>query len=226
MPETSSRQFGLIVAYLIPGFVGLAGVSPFLPIVGRWLQPVNQGELGLGPPIYALLGATAVGLIVSCFRWLFLDQLHHWTGVRRPEWDGSRLPKSLEGIDYLVQIHFRYYEFCGNTLVVGLWAYWLNRSMGTLSFLGAGTDLGMAIFALVLFAASRDALAKYYKGTSEMVGSVAEKELTGDVMFNGADHGHSGASAEKPKAEPKGDGKPQPTNKSAQTEVKGTQTAK
>ncbi|MGD0769939.1 MAG: hypothetical protein ABSB42_17275 [Tepidisphaeraceae bacterium] len=171
MPETSSRQFGLIVAYLIPGFVGLAGLSPLIPLVGEWLRPVNQGELGLGPPIYALLGATAVGMIVSCFRWCVLDQIHQWTGVKRPQWDDSQLAKALGGFDYLVQNHFRYYEFASNTLIATLWAYGVNRYLKTVSFLGACTDLGMLILSIVLFAASRDALAKYYNGARQLLGS-------------------------------------------------------
>ncbi len=101
MAETSSRQFGLIVAYVLPGFIGLAGVAPLFPAVGQWLQPIDRGDMGFGPPIYALMAATVVGLIVSCFRWLLLDQLHQWTGVRRPAWDDSRLETTLDGFDYL-----------------------------------------------------------------------------------------------------------------------------
>lgn len=176
MTETSSRQFGLIMAYVLPGFIGLAGLAALFPAVGRWLRPVGQGDLGLGAPLYAMLAATAVGLILSCFRWLSIDQIHRWTGVQRPHWDDSQLENVLDGFDYLVQSHFRYYEFCGNTLLAALGAYGLNRFMGTLPFLGIGTDLGMVILSLVLFAASRDALAKYYARTGLLVGLAAAEK--------------------------------------------------
>lgn len=65
--EIFNRQFGLIVAYLLPGFIALAGVAPLVPVVSSWLQPVNQG-LGIGPPVYAIMAATAMGMVVSCFR--------------------------------------------------------------------------------------------------------------------------------------------------------------
>jgi hypothetical protein len=87
------------------------------------------------------------------------------------------LENVLEGFDYLVQNHFRYYEFCSNTLIALLLAYGLNRFAGTLPFLGVGTDLGMLVLLAVLFAASRDALAKYYTRTGRLVGHVAEKEF-------------------------------------------------
>jgi hypothetical protein len=142
MTATSSKQFGYLIAYLLPGFIVLVGIAPLFPGLARWLRPVGSGDLGLGPPLYAVLGAMAMGLILSCFRWVFLDSAHHVMGVRRPVWNDGELQEVLEGFDYLVQSHYRYYEFTGNAL---------------------------------LFAASRDALAKYYTRTGLLVGHVAEK---------------------------------------------------
>jgi hypothetical protein len=193
------------MAYILPGFIALVGTAPVLPMVAAWLRPVAQGDLSLGPPVYAVLAATAIGLFLSCFRWLSLDQIHYWTGVRRPTWDDRKLASSLAGFDYLVQNHFRYYEFCGNTLVGVLWAYGLNRWMGTLPFLGVGTDLGILVVSAVLFTASRDALAKYYSRTGRLLGQLAEEKVGDAAMFNGNDHGadksqRSGSERSKPKS--------------------------
>ena len=170
MTGTSNSQFGLVIAYVLPGFIALAGIAPLLPGVARWLRPVGQGDLGLGPPIYAVLAATAIGLVLSCFRWVLLDHLHEWTGVRRPAWDDSQLDRVLGGFDYLVQSHFRYYEWCGNTLLATLWSYGLDRVLGTFPFLGPATDFGVVVILLVLFVASRNALANYYHRTSRLIG--------------------------------------------------------
>lgn len=206
MPGASNKQFGLLIAYVLPGFIALAGLTPLFPTVARWLRPVSQGDLGLAPPLYAILAATALGLILSCFRWFLLDQLHQHTGIVRPAWDDRQLAQVLGGFDYLVQSHYRYYEFCGNTLLALLAAYSLNRLTGTLPFLGLGTDLGMAFIAVVLFAASRDALAKYYARTGLLVGHVAEKEF--DPMYNGNDH-TSGSGKPQPQTKPPQQQKPQ-----------------
>lgn len=210
MSDASTRQFGLVVAYLVPGFIGLAGAVPLFPIIGTWLQPVEQVEMGFGPPIYALIAAAAVGLIVSCFRWLLVDQFHHWTGVRRPKWDAERLQDVMVGLDFLVQNHFRYYEFCGNTLIASLWAYGVNRFTNTLPTLGLGTDLGMVVLSLVLFTASRDALRKYYAGTERLLGSHPEKDQSGINMFNGAHHEEGSGEAPKKQPTPNKAEKPQP----------------
>jgi hypothetical protein len=60
-------------------------------------------------------------------------------------------------------------------LVALLFAYGLNRSLHTLPALGIGTDLGVAFLSLVLFAASRDALGKFYRKAGKLLGPVVEK---------------------------------------------------
>ena len=215
MAETSSRQFGLIVAYLLPGFIGLAGLSPLFPVVQDWLQPVEQEGVGFGPPIYALLSAIAIGMIVSCVRWLVIDHLHHWTGVKPPAWDDRALDRCLDAFNYIVEAHYRYYQFYANTLVAVLWAYGMNRIDGTLPLLGTGTDLGVLLLCIVLFAGSRDALSKYYTRTGRLVGQVAEEGLEGVIMTNGNHHAEqSGAGkrpsvGDKPQIRPDGSGKQQ-----------------
>ena len=215
MQDKSLSHFGLLVAYVLPGFIAMAGMAPLFPMVARWLQPVEQGSIGFGPPVYALLGATAVGLILSCFRWLLIDHIHQWTGVKCLVWDDSQLSDVLGGFDYLVQQHFRYYEFTANTLLAVLGAYGLNRVFGTLPFLGLGTDFGILILSIVLFAASRDALAKYYTRTGRMIGNIAKKESRGTAMFNGNDHSSGGKPSPNPKPETKPEqepGKPKEPN--------------
>jgi hypothetical protein len=132
--------------------------------------PAEDFGLGLGPPLYAMLGAMALGQVLSCFRWLLVDQTHRLMGVNRPAWEDSQLDRVLGAFDYLVQSHYRYYEFCGNTLLAVLAAYGLNRTFGTLPFLGIGSDLAVAAVAVVLFAASRSALTNYYTRTRRLIG--------------------------------------------------------
>src|SRR3954454_19518632 len=97
----TNKQFGLMVAYLLPGFIGLAGLAPFFPAVAAWLQPLDAAQAGVGPPVYAVLAATTIGMIVSCFRWLTVDQIHRLTGLTPPVWDDSRLEQRLAAFDYL-----------------------------------------------------------------------------------------------------------------------------
>ncbi len=200
--NTSSNQFGLVIAYLLPGFIGLAGIAPFAPVIAAWLQPGTYSEASLGPPVYAILAATTIGMIVSCFRWLLVDHIHERTGIVPPLWDDRSLEQRLVAFNYLVESHYRYYQFVANSLVAVVLAYSINRLVGTSPFLGIWTDLGVLILCITLFAGSRDALAKYYARTGRLVGPIAEKNSQGDFMYNGNDHGGGASSKPKPEGTP------------------------
>ena len=177
----SNNQFGLVIAYVLPGFIALAGIAPLFPAVAHWLAPVPAGQFdfALGPPLYAVLGAMALGLVVSCFRWVLLDHAHAWLGVVRPTWQDSELDRVLSAFDYLVQSHFRYYESAGNTLVAVAFAYAVNRALGTVAVLGPATDVATAVVLLVLFVASRNALQNYYNRTRRLIGDATTGLETG-----------------------------------------------
>ncbi len=119
-----------------------------------------------------------------------------------PEWNDNRLDERLDAFDYLVEVHYRYYQFYANTLIAIVWAYGVNRFSGKLPLLGVGTDLAAVILCFVLFVGSRDALAKYYTRTSRLLGPIAEKEFLGEVMTNGNHHDHvGGGTSPRPRTE-------------------------
>jgi hypothetical protein len=202
--ESSSKQFGLMVAYLLPGFIVLTGIARFAPLVAAWLQPLNQAQASLGAPVYAVLAATTIGMIVSCFRWLIIDHIHHWTGVTPPVWDDSRLSERVGAFNYLVDNHYRYYQFYANILIAVAIAYLANRAALTSPLLGVGTDLGFLIVCAALFAGSRDALSKYYLRTNRLIGQTGKKGSA--AMTNGNQHDTGGGTTNKPRP----DAKPQP----------------
>ncbi|NJL30449.1 MAG: hypothetical protein HC898_01795 [Phycisphaerales bacterium] len=183
------------------------------------------GDWGIGPTIYALLAATGVGMIVSCFRWFIIDHVMEWTGINAPKLDFGKLANQMGAFDYWVEAHYRFYQFYANTLVGVPFVYLLNRIAATSPLLGFGTDLGVFILCAVLFAGSRDALRKYYKRTASLTDLVVEKGSKRDAMTNGAHHPETGGKSTtshpvikaqaKPDTMPKPSapqGKPKPTN--------------
>lgn len=222
MTDSTTRLFGLLIAYVLPGFFALVGFVPLIPTVGQWLQPVSLGEFGLGPPIYSLMTATVLGMLLSCLRWAIIDVIHHRTGITPPRWDPERLEARMSAFTYLVENHYRYYQFYASVLVAAVLLYPLNRASATLPYLGPGTDLGAILLCAILFAGSRDALAKYYQRTSRLVGSAAEKGLMGEDMTNGCHHDTGGGTAPKGETAASTKPKPQPEVKQAINSRKGT----
>jgi hypothetical protein len=205
--EILNRQFGLIIAYVLPGFVALAGIAPLVPAVAGWLEPTGQG-VGLGPPVYALLAATAAGMTVSCFRWLLIDQLHAMTGLGAPVFNARALEERPSAFTYLVESHYRYYQFYANTLVSVVWTYGIHRWLRTSPLLRFGSDVAVLILCAVLFAGSRDALEKYRSRCGQLVGQIALRDLTEEAMTNGIDHNQGSGNTSKPATGQKGPNKP------------------
>jgi hypothetical protein len=216
--EKLNRHFGLVIAFILPGFVALSGVAPLAPNVSAWLHAAPAA--GFGAPLYVLLAAAEAGMVASCFRWLIVDRLHELSGVAAPSFNPRALAERPAAFDYLVESHYRYYQFYANTLVAAAWAYAVHRWAGDLPVLGVGSDLGVLLLCGVLFAGSRDALSKYRDRTRQLLGDPHPLTPTGEPMTNGIDHGQGSsgtpttpakpAATPAPKEKPQAPAKPQP----------------
>lgn len=170
MKVVSSDNFGPLIAYLLPGFVSLWGVSYFSETVHTWLAAAPQAAPTVGGFLYATLASTAAGLLVSAVRWAVVDRLYHRTGIREPRWDFSRLPEKFEAFEGLVQNHYRYFQFYANFLVALSFTYVARLiAVGFRAGHAAWTDFAFVLIWVVLVAASRDTLRKYYARTQALL---------------------------------------------------------
>jgi hypothetical protein len=176
--ELSARNFGLLIAYVLPGFVVLWGLSFVSPTVNAWLLGAGATGPTVGGFLYVFLASVGCGMSASVVRWALLDTLHHRTGLRAPYLDFSRLHERLEGFERIVADHYQYYQFYSNTLVALLGAYPLWRLSGGSG--GVLTDFGFLAIELVFLAGSRDALRLFYRRASQLLG---ESEASNDERF-------------------------------------------
>ena len=170
MRDVTSENFGLLIAYLLPGFVVLWGARPLVPGVALWLAASPGTAPTVGGFLYATLGSVAAGMFVSALRWAVIDTLHHHTGIPEPRWDFARFPANAAAIDSLVYDHYRYYQHYANMLVALGIAYAARAWAGEI-FPGQGGwwDLGFLLVGVVLYLGSRDALRKYYQRTASIL---------------------------------------------------------
>ncbi len=94
MREVSSKNFGLLIANLLPGLVALWGASYFSHTVRIWLGASGATGPTVGGFLYVTLASVGAGMTVSAVRFLVIDRIHHWTGVRQPLSDFSKLRDS------------------------------------------------------------------------------------------------------------------------------------
>ena len=56
-------------------------------------------------------------MTASAIRWVILDKLHQHTGLRRPQWDDTRLQENLDAFDTIVEADYQHYLIYANTAV-------------------------------------------------------------------------------------------------------------
>lgn len=117
MKDVNSSNFGLLIAYLVPGFITLTGLARISPTVNGWLTSGANEVSTVSGFLFGTLAAVAAGLVINAIRWHTVDPLHYASGVPRKSWDYSRLPEQILAFQYLVSNQFRYYECYANTMV-------------------------------------------------------------------------------------------------------------
>ena len=76
MRDLTRDNFGLLIAYVLPGFVTLWGAAYHIEAVRPWLQSTAPDAPTIGGFLYATLASTALGLIVVAVIALFALRRH------------------------------------------------------------------------------------------------------------------------------------------------------
>jgi len=169
MSTLSNQNFGLIIAYLLPGFAALWGVSYFSPTVESWINASQQGSPTVAGFMYVTLASLAAGVTVSAVRWALVDHLHHATGIVPPAWKFAHLEKKLQGYLTLIENHYRYYQFYANMFIAAAFAFSAKLLADGPGPHPVAVTCGFLVLEMVLFAGSRDTLHKYYSRTQQLL---------------------------------------------------------
>jgi hypothetical protein len=172
MKDISSGNFGILIAFVLPGFIVLWGVSYFSATVRLWLSGADTTPTIAGF-MFGTLASVAAGVTVSTVRWLVIDKIHHWTGIQQPSWNFSRLGRNVNAYNVLNDIHYKFYQFHANGLIALIFVYVARRvHQGIFTSPIGWFDLGFVLLSTVLFVGSRDMLRKYYTRVSLLLGTL------------------------------------------------------
>ncbi len=162
------REFGLVIAFLLPGFLCLWGLSFAVPTIAAWLALSSQSQAPtVGGFLYVTLASLALGLLISAVRWASVDKIHELTGLKRPDFNTSALKDehTLNAFQRIVESHYRFYQYYANTMVALIISF--------ICYVAFSPDkpsvflwIIFIVVTMTLFYGSRDALRKYYdRGT-------------------------------------------------------------
>lgn len=106
------------------------------------------------------------GLFASTVRWLLVDTAHHRLGVHHGRWDFKAIENRVDGFQLLLESHYRYYQFYGNSLIAMPLFFVLRWSASGFRLF---EFFGLALILCLFWIASRDSLKKYYNRTESLL---------------------------------------------------------
>jgi hypothetical protein len=169
-----SANFGLVVAFLLPGFVGLWGFSLHYGPLQNLFEVAEESETSIGAFLFVVLASLAMGVFVSGLRWSILDCINEHSGLPKPNLDYKKLIEkegALKAYDFFNENCYRYYQFYGNMAVAFLGAYiaWTLCPNGR-GPCGAPVPFVVALLVeSVLVASARDSLRKHDANVTKLL---------------------------------------------------------
>lgn len=164
--DVSINDFGLVIAYLLPGFTAVWGTAIAAGVID-WKAMTQDGQSVAGF-LSTTVMALAVGLTLSILRWLLIDPLHHATGVRRPERNFAALAANVEAYTFLNDAHYRHYQHAAGMFLATIWVYAVWRWAQPARPIGFA-DLAILAATIVYYLGSRDALKNFYERTGQLL---------------------------------------------------------
>jgi hypothetical protein len=183
MKDITSTSFGYIVAFLLPGLIGMYGLGYWSEGVKKLLKPALSAEATVGPSVILLLGALALGLVISAVRCLaferFMCRKHKF-----PTDMFSRLSSGdkLNSFRAVVDEHYRYHQFYGGSFValVVMYSGWIKNFYPGLHTPFIIFSIGFLLLEILLLDTANDAYKKYVRRGNTIV--------SGDEIARGASH--------------------------------------
>jgi hypothetical protein len=165
MKDVTDKNFGVIIAFLLPGFILLWGLSFSSDVVSSWLTRSSaENSASVGGFLYATLASLALGLLISAVRSVVIDTAFRCVGIRDPGLDYGKLKDkdTANAFNEAIENNYRYYQYYANSLVAMVTAFgaYCFKEPGCANWKLWIVGIGIT---LVLFVTSKDMLTKFYQ---------------------------------------------------------------
>lgn len=162
-------NFGLVIAFIVPGFLGLYAASEYSDVIQKLLGGSDYIPT-IGAVVPLLLLAIASGILLNALAWALIRPIIELTGVKRPEIRYGKMKKEA------IESSYRYYQSYVHLflvlLIIGIQSL-VSYNLPSLPYIA----LFISVLA-VLFIAARDSLSRSYQRMSDIL----NKEI---LMTNG-----------------------------------------
>jgi hypothetical protein len=120
MPEGKpSEYFGLMIAFLVPGFLAVWAISSLDPVAGGWIGTASQQQTTIGGFLFVVLASLGIGVFISGIRSVLEGMILN----PGPNIDERNRREHESVYKDLRDQHYRFYQFHGNTAISLALAY-------------------------------------------------------------------------------------------------------
>ena len=174
-----AENFGMLIAYVVPGLAALWAVSLWDPGIRAWVSAASALDSTIGGFLVLILSALGAGMVVQALRFVVFEQLlpssrrarTRWPFLRAPKYSHAarKDPEVRAALREITDQHYRYYQChgglaCALLIVFGAWCWkdptlWLQKA-----------GFGVAVLALeaALVSAALDALKRTRERAAEI----------------------------------------------------------
>ncbi|MGB8128326.1 MAG: hypothetical protein WCG81_00880 [Candidatus Angelobacter sp.] len=173
MKELTSTSFGYIIAFLLPGLLGLYALALWFTGINTLLEPALSPQTTIGPSLFLLFCALTLGLLLSAMRHFIFERWLCESHKFAPNvFRELRKNENLVAFTAVVEQHYRYHQFYGGCAVAmfilfprWMWNHW--SELGCLK--GWATIALFALFQAMIIETARDSFVKYVNRANEIV---------------------------------------------------------
>ncbi len=161
--DVTTTSFGLLIAYLVPGLVGLYAARFWLDGVDSLFTTLGTKDATFGLFLLVILAGLAIGMVVTPIKALVYES-------SRPKALSSNAVSALnkpdkhEAFRTVIDEQYRYHQCWGNLslVLIPFFVGWFRVEWSALSDLGAVAGIALAGFVeLVVIAAAWESFTRY-----------------------------------------------------------------
>jgi hypothetical protein len=157
--------FGSIVAYILPGALGLISLAFFYPPVEELLLAFGNAQSTIGLSILFLFTSLAIGMQLSALRWVVFEKiLLRKVAFASTDFANFKKPDVAASFRVLVDEAYRYHQFFGaQVFVLPVFTYGLGKRIHVCwtGMGGIGLILALVTVEIVTIAAAIAGWSRY-----------------------------------------------------------------
>jgi hypothetical protein len=170
MKDVTENNFGVIIAFLLPGFLFLWGLSFSNNDVATWLTNMSSKDAPqIGSFLYTTVASLALGLLIDAIRGAVIDEIfYRFFNLEWPAINSSKLKNkdTLAAFNAAIQNHYRYYQYYANSVVAVAAAFAAYVIAG--KSLSAEIAIPIGALLLILLYVSYDELKSFNERAKEI----------------------------------------------------------